>query len=55
MNDHPIIHVYPAGTPSDAELEAERDRKHAAEVADYWRKQQFHDTHDNWPIMEVLG
>lgn len=55
MSDWPTIHVYPNGTPGDAELEAERDRKHAADVAHYWQRQAINDMHDDWPILEVLG
>lgn len=53
INDFPLIQFRP--TPSDAELEAERDAQHANEVVEYWRRMHLHDGHDDWPITEVIG
>jgi len=47
----PIIHVYPHGTPSDDELEAERDADHLKAVAQYLSRP----IHDEWPVREVRG
>jgi hypothetical protein len=54
--DLPIIHVFPNGTPSDAELEAQRDAKHVKDVAAYEALQAFN-PHDQWywPVTEVIG
>lgn len=60
LDDLPTIQVYPNGTPSDAELEAERDVKHLAAVAK-WLTQDNCECPPflcwcNWPIVgEVLG
>ena len=53
-----ILQPFPNGTESDAELEADRDRKHAAAVADWKRRQ--HCGHlewecDCWPVGEVTA
>ncbi len=58
FDDLPIVHTFPNGTESDADLEADRDRKHAAAVADWQRRQ--HCGHrewecDCWPVGEVVG
>lgn len=39
MTDWPVIQVYPQGTPSDAELEADRDKAHQKAVRDYNTRQ----------------
>lgn len=36
--DWPVKHPYPNGTPTDAELQAERDQLHAEAVADWLRR-----------------
>jgi hypothetical protein len=43
----PIIRIKPV--PTDAELEAERDAKHARTVA------AWDDDDDEWPVGEVVG
>ncbi len=62
MSDWPVIHVYPNGTPSDAELEAERDAKHANAVREYRAGQNDPDCplcgwechgYCTWPVTEV--
>jgi hypothetical protein len=47
----PVIHVYPNGTPTDEELEAERDADHLKAVAQYLSRP----IHDEWPVGEVRG
>ena len=50
FDDLPVIQCKP--TPSDDELAAQRDERHRIEVAEYWRRQGFH---DDWPVGEVVG
>lgn len=51
-NDLPMIQPFPNGTPTDAELQAARDRDHERDVADYDRRMTLH---DDWPIGEVTA
>ncbi len=55
-DDLPIIQCKPG--PSDAELEADRDAKHAAAVADWQRRQLCGHREwecDCWPVGEVTA
>jgi hypothetical protein len=56
----PVIHVFPNGTPSDAELEAQRDEAHAKAVQDWNAKAECACGAEcygycTWPIAEVVG
>jgi hypothetical protein len=52
-DDLPLIQCHP--TPSDAELEAERDRKHARAVAEYNSRMLSPVDDWYWPVSEVQG
>ena len=55
----PLIRVFPRGTPTDAELEAQRDKQHEVDVA-MWIAKLNCDClpwacHCDWPVGEVRG
>jgi hypothetical protein len=51
-DDLPLIQVFPNGTESDAESEADRDAKHARAVAE-WNRPLVDEWY--WPVNEVQG
>jgi hypothetical protein len=47
-----MLQPYPHGTPTDAELQAQRDADHARVVAEYYARNGIH---EDWPVTEVIG
>ena len=58
-DDLPVIQVFPNGTETDAELEAQRDSKHQREIAHWEARQKCqclpYACFCEWPLGEVCG
>lgn len=57
MTEPPMLQPYPHGTPTDAELQAQRDADYARAVREYNARQGigWHGVDEDWPVTEVIG